>query len=288
MNIFRSILLSCLFLVTLSGYGQKDIAIPVNQRVILNYPDFTVYANVLVTENKVRPEDELYYYWFSANDIKRTRGGFDGKLLHGIYTEFYLNKNLKEKGQFRFGLKHKEWKSWHINGEYKEISYWKKGKQQGRCRYFSEDGKLAEERVYRNGLLHGKSVIYLDQDSPQIRKYRKGELVKEKTGKKNAGGKKKIKVKGSAEDPAGLPADTTGTTPATSEKKKASGKTSKTEKQSKPGKAENEKEPGQERSSRPGNTPGNRGRKEAAEGEKERQSQPAKERNAAGKKKKPE
>ena len=184
MDILRTIILLVLtFFATLSN-AQKDIAIPVNQRIILNYADFTVYANILATENNIKVSDNLYYYWFSANDIKRTRGGYDGKLLHGVYTEFYLNKNLKEKGQFRYGLKNKEWKSWYINGEYKEICDWSKGKRKGNCRLFNEDGKLSEERSYRDDLLHGKCINYTKGSDPEILKYKNGELVKSKVRKR--------------------------------------------------------------------------------------------------------
>jgi hypothetical protein len=194
MKVLRFFLVFVFFVGSISAYSQKDIIIPVNQRVILNYADYTVYAEVMTVDNKIKPSDELYYYWFSANDIKRTRGGFDGKLLHGSYTEFYLNKNLKEKGEFRYGLKNKEWKSWHINGEYNEISNWKKGKRKGKYRLFDKNGNLTEEGNYKDDQLNGKVIKYKSAGGFVVEKYKNGEL-KTKKERKKIFGKKNRKPK---------------------------------------------------------------------------------------------
>src|SRR5690606_13019631 len=125
-------------------------------------------------------------------------------------------------------------------------------------------------------------------ESPQIRKYRKGELVKEKTGKGNSVRKKNKKTKGSAADPAGLSPDSTGIHPEKPVKKKSSVRTPRPEKDAKPEKAKNTKDSEQGKDSGSGNAPDNRNRNGAAKDEKDRQSPPARERNGADKKKRPE
>ena len=85
------LLLTSSMIMAQSTMGQKDIGnmtIPINQRVILNFTDHVVYAEVLMVENKVKVQDDLYYFWYSANDVKMTRGGFDGKLLHDTSRYF--------------------------------------------------------------------------------------------------------------------------------------------------------------------------------------------------------
>jgi antitoxin component YwqK of YwqJK toxin-antitoxin module len=61
-------------------------------------------------------DPEKIYYWYSNNQIKTTRGGYSGKLLHGFYTDFYANNSLKEQGRFKMGLKVGEWKAWSGEG----------------------------------------------------------------------------------------------------------------------------------------------------------------------------
>lgn len=184
MHIVRTLTILGILASANFAFGQKDIMIPINQRVILTYPEYTVYANVLTVENRIKPNDLLYYHWFSSNDIKKTRGGFEGKLLHGTYTEFYLNKNLKEKGAFRYGLQDGEWKSWYISGEYKEINNWKRGKRQGRYCAFDEKGKLVEAGNYKKDELHGKFVKYGTGADPHVEEYKNGKLIQKKSGKK--------------------------------------------------------------------------------------------------------
>jgi antitoxin component YwqK of YwqJK toxin-antitoxin module len=89
--------------------------------------DKTVVAEIgEVSENPdIKPD--LFYYWYSANAIHSTQGGFSGQLLNGRYTEYYLNKNLKEQGFFKKGLKSGIWKTWNEDGIIKQTSNWKLG-----------------------------------------------------------------------------------------------------------------------------------------------------------------
>src|ERR1041385_2738163 len=82
--------------------GSKDFSEEQSKTYIvyINYRDYSVHASVLFDNGKVHPKIGYTYYWYSDNDIKATDGGFDGKLLHGEYKSFYLDKNLKEQGNF--------------------------------------------------------------------------------------------------------------------------------------------------------------------------------------------
>jgi hypothetical protein len=179
-------------LIISSSFAQKDLKIALNQTIVINFLDHIVYLQVLSTENKIKPKDDLYYFWFNANDIKVTRGGFDGKLLHGAYREFYLNKNLKEKGNFRYGLKHGEWKSWNLNGEYKDLSHWKKGIRHGKSKLYTEKGELIREEKYKKGVLkepRNKRLFFFKKKEKnkeaKVKKEKENKPKKEKTSKKN-------------------------------------------------------------------------------------------------------
>jgi len=69
----------------------------------------------------------LFYYWYSANQLHVTQGGYGGQLLNGAFTEYYQNKNLKEQGSFKRGLKDGVWKSWNTDGTLKQVVKWEEG-----------------------------------------------------------------------------------------------------------------------------------------------------------------
>ncbi|HXA01796.1 MAG TPA: hypothetical protein VNW99_07410 [Cytophagaceae bacterium] len=171
------IVLAFLLTVPTMVTAQKSFELPSNQRVILNFEDHIVYATVLHEEANIKINDNKYYYWYKSNDIKITRGGYDGKLLHGNYTEYYPNKNLKQKGEYKYGLKIGEWRNWNIAGEFEQISNWRKGLQHGRFRIYDGKGKLVKSGSYRNGALHGKQKVYMNDNTIQFITYKKGELV---------------------------------------------------------------------------------------------------------------
>lgn len=72
-------------------------------------------------------EADLDYYWYKDLKIHHSKGGCGGRLLHGQFTAFYLNGQLKRSGQFRKGLMHGEWRFWDIDGEPNRMERWKRG-----------------------------------------------------------------------------------------------------------------------------------------------------------------
>jgi hypothetical protein len=144
-----------------------------------------VYAEVLQSGEKIKPQEELFYYWYSANDIKKNRGDYEGKLLHGRYTSYYYpDKNLREKGVFQYGLKTGIWKGWHANGEIHEITRWKHGQKRGRFRVFDQEGRLIRTGKYTRDQLHGKVKIYHSGDSTETQKFRYGKRILKKQRKR--------------------------------------------------------------------------------------------------------
>lgn len=158
--------------------------------VYINYPDYSVRADVLQEPVKIHPKQDRFYYWYSNNDIKKTQGAFDGKLLHGEYKSFYRNMNLKELGRFSRGQKEGEWQSWFENGRIKERIHYKNGEQNGYDETYDPGGRMIARSDYRNGVLHGKTILYGDQKDSVII-YKNGQplppkIKKEKLKKSNA------------------------------------------------------------------------------------------------------
>lgn len=178
--------------------AQRGIPVPVHNRVTINYQDYIVYAEVMTSKQPVSPSEKSYYYWFKSNDIKRTRGDYEGKLLHGAYTEFYPNKNLRAKGQMKRGVKVGQWRSWHPNGEFKEIVRWKKHGRVGRYRMFDEAGDLVSTGKYRDEKLDGVIRIYRGGELVEKQKFNDGVRVvkrekRAKTKRKERRAEKKAK-----------------------------------------------------------------------------------------------
>ncbi|MDJ1486103.1 hypothetical protein QNI16_36815 [Cytophagaceae bacterium YF14B1] len=177
-NIQRICWILVVILLGIPMVKAQKIEMPLHNRVIVNYPEKVVYAYYLPSDQKHKPAKEsLFYYWFAANDIKRTRGAYDGKLLHGTYTEFYSNKNLKEKGVMRHGIKTGIWQGWYGNGERKEIIHWDKKGLRGRFRTFNESGNLTSRGTYWNDKLDGKVYVYDEAGKKTKLRYKDGNLL---------------------------------------------------------------------------------------------------------------
>ena len=151
----------------------------INNEISINYPDSTVFAEVYHGEKEIKPKIDRYYIWYRANDIKITKGGFDGRLIHGDYIVYYHDKSLKEKGQVNKGQKKGRWIRWYQNGEISEIVHWKKGLQHGNFQTFDHKGKLESEGKYQKGKLHGNVLTYKNEILVSIKKYKNGVFVED-------------------------------------------------------------------------------------------------------------
>lgn len=122
----KKILLVLSFVLSVSAYAQKlpDMG---NIKVRIAEADKTILAELNPVRSHPLLKPNLFYFWYSANAVHATQGGFSGTLLHGLYTEFYLNKNLKEQGVFKKGLKDGIWKDWNEDGTLSQAVTWRRG-----------------------------------------------------------------------------------------------------------------------------------------------------------------
>jgi len=107
-------------------YAQK-MPDPGFYKVRINESDKMILAEIHPVDDP-HTKPDLFYYWYSANAIHATQGGFSGQLLNGQYSEYYLNKNLRQQGFFKNGLKSGIWKTWNEDGTLKATSTWEKGR----------------------------------------------------------------------------------------------------------------------------------------------------------------
>jgi hypothetical protein len=172
----RYLVTICLIGQALMASAQSYPAEYIQHRNTVNYPDHYITFFVRPLKEETIPDPQKRYYWYSANDVRSTQGGFSGKLLNGPYSDFYKNKQLKEQGNFTAGLKTGNWRSWSDNGILKEDSRWRKGLQSGPFLKYDNSGRLSSKAKYRNGQLHGKNILYEGADSTKVVYYKNGKV----------------------------------------------------------------------------------------------------------------
>lgn len=155
--------------------------------VYVNYPDYTIKTDISSKVKRINVREELTYYWYASNKIMETTGGYDGKILNGSYTSFYVTGNLKEKGTFRNGIKNGEWITWYETGKMKEINAWRRGIKSSTSKSFDINGDLISDAKYKNGKLNGYQTTYISGKVITKRKYKNGVEVIKKEEKLDKG-----------------------------------------------------------------------------------------------------
>ena len=154
---FLAITLICILsFTTSSAQSLRKYEKPENQTIFINGNDSVLRFQI--SERKPKHYNfNRTYYWYKNNSILKTTGGGDGRTLHGDYTCFFPDNNLKEKGKFKYGLKTGTWIIWYNNGKMKEISNWCRGLLHGNISTFDMEGNKISTEKYRNGKKIGDS-----------------------------------------------------------------------------------------------------------------------------------
>jgi len=113
------------------------------------------------------------YHWYKANSVLQTQGGQGGKLLHGLYKEYFLNHNLKCRGHLRNGQKIGRWKEWWPNGTIKSSYRYCRGSLSGKMKDYSEFGFLTEKSKFKKGMKSGITLYFDDNKLTSKIKYRR-------------------------------------------------------------------------------------------------------------------
>jgi hypothetical protein len=149
-------------------------------RVRITQEDKVLQFETLPVKGHPVPKPELWYFWYSANQIQNTQGGYSGKLLNGDYRSYYLNKNLMEQGTFSAGLKDGAWKSWTANGILREIISWRDGLVTGEFSKYDDKGKLLISGRYKNGVMDGPIQSAGAGDTVITTWYKAGTIIEHK------------------------------------------------------------------------------------------------------------
>ncbi|MBL7932149.1 MAG: hypothetical protein JNL60_09605 [Bacteroidia bacterium] len=163
--------------------------------ITVNFDDYTVKTQMLSQPKDISTDNDKTYMWYASQKLVETRGGYDGKLIHGTYRSFYLNNQLREQGEMRYGLKDKTWKYWYSDGKLKEVICWKKGLKNGTYLLYNDYGQLMAKSKFKNDKLHGTFYTYGPNGVIiEKKRYKHGE---EYLKKKLFGGKKLFRLRSS-------------------------------------------------------------------------------------------
>lgn len=172
-----------IFLMFIAPISKAQKIQEITHRTIsVHYNDSSVKATILLENKKVKPNRFIDYYWYYNNSIKVNQGGFEGKLLDGMYTVTNQKGGLIAKGNLKKGYRIGEWKSWNKNGDLATIYHWKKGRKNSSYQKF-ENKKVTEKGSYKKGLLHGKITTYQNDTVVKVQKYKDGKLIEKKPEK---------------------------------------------------------------------------------------------------------
>lgn len=211
-------LIACMIgiLILTTSYARVNFRKLTTFPVYINYPDSSQKACVLNANGKVKPKQDAFYYWYGNNVIEATQGGFSGRLLHGTYTAYHPNHNLKSQGCFDHGLKTGKWTTWYSSGRIHEIHYFSHGRPHGTGEVYDAEGNLQTRSYYRNGVRHGKTTYFFAGKPDSTVCYKRGVIVpvkecQDSTQRSSIAGRKKtdslrdarktdsVKVKGKKE-----------------------------------------------------------------------------------------
>ncbi len=132
------------------------------------------------TNEEIKVDNQLNYYWFDNGKIFTNRGGFSGQLLQGIYKKTAYTGRLVESGNYTNGLKDGVWKKWDSEGNFIEIVNWKQGLKNGNSTVFRNDSNERTVSQFKNGILNGWVTEYKNDTITNQIKYKRGEIINNK------------------------------------------------------------------------------------------------------------
>jgi hypothetical protein len=182
--------LSVIGFILLAGgiqcYSQDKLEITALNRITINHGDTISQFYVAKPPAKINFSQEKNYHWYVKDTILITQSASDGKILNGDYKVFYPNKNLLEKGRFKYGLKTGTWKNWYPNGVLRQTVNWSNGNINGGFEEHDPSGRMIRSGTYKNNLFTGHVYVYLENGSSQKIYYQNGKIVIEKAKTENA------------------------------------------------------------------------------------------------------
>ncbi len=178
-NFFQNATNRYLFFISMSSvmlFGCKSMEAPTafNKRIISN-TEFK--EQFFITDATPVAKKDVSYYWFKSQQVHTSQEDYAGELIHGVYTKYYYNNQVAEKGTFNKGLKTGLWNSWDAQGNLTLREKWKNGKRSGQQVTYDSINKIGSRGNYIHGKRSGKWIFPSLGDTVV---YKKGAIYKPK------------------------------------------------------------------------------------------------------------
>ena len=182
-QLFNPVILWSLLIFLLQNhpcFAQKKPVMNALNRFEINQKDTIYRFYAVIPPKKLKFDFTRNYYGFTKDTIIITQGAVAERILHGSFTVYFPDKNLKEAGKFNYGLKSGEWKWWFPDGQLKQITNWKDGEMDGVIEEYNFDGSKTKSGYYKNSLFTGYIIEGSSDGKNKKLIYKKGQVKEDK------------------------------------------------------------------------------------------------------------
>ena len=128
--------------------------------------------------------------WFHKGEIEKEEGyyengnikwestGYKNGKLNGLSKRFYENGSLMMETIYKNGVKDGLEKGYSENGKIVGEIFYKNNMINGFLKRYDDEGNIYLEENYKNDILHGITKIYSEGKLIEEREYRNGNLIK--------------------------------------------------------------------------------------------------------------
>lgn len=171
----QTISILTLFLLTIVSYGQTAIQ---TKEIKIQYTNGNEIFKICTSGCPTSFDDKKEYFWYTEfSNIKSTKGGSGGSLLHGNYKFYDENGNLRQDKNYYLGLPDGSEKNWDSLGNIKSQTKYSKGviiywKFQNEEKYWIEfNGQMLKEGTIRKVYTQYNSLISEETMLPKFRQH---------------------------------------------------------------------------------------------------------------------
>jgi hypothetical protein len=161
----KSIILKLLIIFCINSLFAQKFDTKNYNIMPLSCQDDGIYEkfHVCIIAKEKHLNKKVWYAWYFNNRIHYSFNNHSGRLLHGLYSAYYPNDNLKSKGNYFYGTKDGIWYTWDMLGNIISISTWNKGLESGSFVLFYTNKNIHKKLNYKQGELHKTQYIYSEK-----------------------------------------------------------------------------------------------------------------------------
>ena len=126
---------------------------------------------IVYQEVGLKTNSQVMYFWHRNGQLRSTKGGYSGNVLHGDFQEFDKSGRMLGKGTYYYGTKNGEWKTWNRNGEIIRLEKWDKGFLGRRISY---DFSKSTIENFKKNQLNGRRIVLNNNHKESVEHFRNG------------------------------------------------------------------------------------------------------------------